>query len=671
MSDRQEEGPPAAATAKEGQRSETAINCSTKTGQNQGDSANSGSTADKRQANGTPQPDLDWDQPQSDSHDEDDAGDEQDHAQALIDAEYREAMERSEALDEMEAESLRIVASGGTGGTDGAKVTPRQDGRKTLVRALQGADFDPLKSHDFLLWALKELGAKVKENLVQCPFHSEPSSTFDGSIRESDDGTWLYSCPKNCNWNERNKDKSAGNVVDVIYWGLHRYRDPKNLMRNVERAIRKFWGHPKNVTLRWWRDELWEWNGCCYRSIRDKEISARVLKWIGGWDAKASPTKANNIVKGLHAHALVPGQVEQPVWIDEDGSIKERHLIAMKNGLLDLDVLLDGKPNPLEPNSPRWFSPVALGYDYDPKCECPKWLALLDRCLEKDQERIDLLQEWFGYCLTHDTTQQKAMFWEGDGANGKSVAALTLEQVVGPDNTSSVPLEVFGDRFQLTATLGKLVNICGDTGELDKADEGFIKQFTGGDKMYFDRKGISSIETKPTARLLIATNNLPRFSDRSDGIWRRIILIPWRVTIREKDQNKLFLKAEHTDWPLRPELPGIFNWAIEGLKRLRERGHFMIPEVCRDAVNEYRMESDHARAFLTDEYRAKPGARVFTTEVYRRYEQWCKERGYKPLGDAEFGKVVKRCFPKVEKKRETTGKRDYYYDGLALIEDPS
>ena len=296
--------------------------------------------------------------------------------------------------------------------------------------------------------------------------------------------------------------------------------------------------HPKDPKLRWWRDEFWEWNGQCHRRIPDKELCARILKWLGDWDAKASPNKANNIVKGLQANVLVSGEVEQPIWIDEDGSAKERHLISTQNGLLDLEALLAGKPKPLEPSTPRWFSPVALDYEYDPKCECPKWLAFLDRCLENDQERIALLQEWFGYCHTHDTTQQKAMFWEGDGANGKTVAALTLAKVVGPENTSSVPLEIFGARFQLTMTLGKLVNICGDTGELDKAAEGFIKQFTGGDKMYFDRKCISGIETKPTARLLVVTNNLPRFSDRSDGIWRRILLIPWRVTIPENEQDK-------------------------------------------------------------------------------------------------------------------------------------
>ena len=120
---------------------------------------------------------------------------------------------------------------------------------------------------------------------------------------------------------------------------------------------------------------------------------------------------------------------------------------------------------------------------------------------------------------------------EGEGANGKSVVCEILTAMLGEENVSNVPLEIFGERFQLAASLGKLANIASEVGELKSVAEGFLKQFTGGDRMLFDRKGLLPIHARPTARLVLATNNRPRFSDRSAGLWRRMILLPFNVTI--------------------------------------------------------------------------------------------------------------------------------------------
>jgi phage/plasmid-associated DNA primase len=120
----------------------------------------------------------------------------------------------------------------------------------------------------------------------------------------------------------------------------------------------------------------------------------------------------------------------------------------------------------------------------------------------------------------------------------------------GEENVSHVPLEMFGQRFQLTPTLDKLANICAEVGEVTSVAEGVLKQFTAGDRMYFDRKGIPGVQRYPTARLILATNNRPRFRDRTMGIWRRILLVPFRYTVPVDRQDR--------DLPrkLKEELPG-------------------------------------------------------------------------------------------------------------------
>src|SRR5205807_310610 len=124
----------------------------------------------------------------------------------------------------------------------------------------------------------------------------------------------------------------------------------------------------------------------------------------------------------------------------------------------------------------------------------------------------------------------------------------------------------------LASTLGKLANICAEVGELDKAAEGYLKAYTSGDAMQFERKYESSFSAMPTARLVLATNNPPRFSDKSDGVWRRLILLPLNVTIAEEERVYGMDKREW--WEASGELPGILNWALEGFDRLRLQGGF-------------------------------------------------------------------------------------------------
>ena len=128
---------------------------------------------------------------------------------------------------------------------------------------------------------------------------------------------------------------------------------------------------------------------------------------------------------------------------------------------------------------------------------------------------------------------------------------------------ANVPLEVFGVRFQLTHTLGKLANFCGDAGEIDKVAEGHVKAFTSGNRMNFDRKGEAPIDATPTARLMVSCNNVPRFSDRTDGIWRRMVLVPFRTKIQPHERIIGMDKREW--WEASGELPAIFNWAAAGV----------------------------------------------------------------------------------------------------------
>lgn len=458
--------------------------------------------------------------------------------------------------------------------------------------------------------------------------------------------------------------------------------DPHRLARvNLQRYAR----HHDGATLRYWRDEWYTWKPSrgCYRKISEKELRAKVTAAIkeefdqlsvqaqmDGEDnttaKKVTSSLVTNVVAATSGMVVVGDNVEQMTWID--GLLRERkNYIAMRNGILDIDALMNDQANCLLPHSPNWFSEVCLPYDFDQNAECPRWLAFLQKNLEGDIQRMNVLQEWAGYLLLPDTGEQVFLMLEGEGANGKSVYCSAIAAMLGASNCAHIPLELFGDRFAKTQTLGKLVNICADVGELDKVAEGYLKSFTSGDTMFFDRKGISGIDCTPTARLMIACNNRPRINDRSQGVWRRLKIIPWLVQIDADERIKNMDKAWW--WEQSGELPGILNWALVGLDRLKHQLGFTVTDLGQTAANEYQAETNPAKAFLLDHLEQADDSqkKIASSELYKFYSLWCQENGYRPLSEVHFGKEILRAFKQTKKIRGgPRGYRKNFYTHLVF-----
>jgi P4 family phage/plasmid primase-like protien len=468
--------------------------------------------------------------------------------------------------------------------------------------------------------------------------------------------------------------------------------DPHRLARvNLDRYAK----HREGATLRFWRDEWYTWKQTrgAYRKIAERELRAKMIASIRSefeivWQAKmaeyearrkadrlddneqpptvqkVTKTLVSNVIDATGSLVVVSSATDQMTWIDEGGR-ERRNYVAMANGILDIEsALADAElTDCLLPHTPKWFSSICLPYAFNQDAECPKWEAFLEKNLELDPERIKILQEWAGYLLLPDTGEQKFLVLEGEGANGKSVWLAAMTAMLGADNCSHIPLELFADRFAKSQTLGKLVNISADVGELDKVAEGYLKSFTSGDVMYFDRKGIPGVDCTPSARLMLACNNRPRFSDRSSGIWRRMLLIPWRITITRQERIRNMDKPWW--WEQSGELPGIFNWALVGLARLRTQQGFTDSSLSTEALEDYRIESNPARAFLKENLEPHDNSGVKCTFLYRLYHRWASDHGYKPMGERVFGKEVRRVFERTERKRGgSSADRYWYYDTL-------
>jgi P4 family phage/plasmid primase-like protien len=383
-----------------------------------------------------------------------------------------------------------------------------------------------------------------------------------------------------------------------------------------------------------------------WRMIKAKEIHDRIIRRIRGGSIRMSSDFHTSWIKD------VVRVVESLTTINncKFGSYLNReaplntHLIPVENGILNVTSQLGELVLNIEPHTPDFFATYVLPYRFDVEATCHTFLKFLSETLSP--EEIILLQEWFGYQLIPATLGQKFMVFYGSGANGKSVVCLLLRLMLGEENVSSVPLQGFhsGQRFALAATEGKLANIIEEIDELKTFPTARLKSFVVGEPLSIEKKFKDDYLMTPTARLTFATNTLPRFRDKSDGLKRRMIILAFvKQILDESKQDKRLVDKNF--WLESGELSGVLNWALIGLKRLMANNWmFTIPDSVKTVIENYNRELNPTLHFLEDYVEINPREKIFGPELYSRYVDFCRESGFVPEDANVFGRAVAHQF---------------------------
>lgn len=300
--------------------------------------------------------------------------------------------------------------------------------------------------------------------------------------------------------------------------------------------------------------------------------------------------------------------------------------INMKSNVLAL--YKDGRID-LSPHDKKYNFTYKLPYDYDAKALSPVFDKFLDTSLV-DPQLIAVLGEYLGYILNQNArNHEKVFFAYGDGSNGKSTLINIIKNMFGYENISVIELTEMGDETNRALMDGKLLNISSDA-KKSGLDTSIFKKMASGEpvigKYLFKDK--YTIERLP--KLFVATNKLPfNNGDNSFGFYRRLLLIPFTVTIQEEDKD-YDLEAK----VIANELPALLNFAIEGMKRLTRQGKFTEAAAMKDALNSYKESANHVAAFLEEEcYEEVPSESKTGTKLvdfYKDFHNWCRERGHNP-----------------------------------------
>ncbi|MCL4561928.1 MAG: phage/plasmid primase, P4 family [Chloroflexi bacterium] len=321
-------------------------------------------------------------------------------------------------------------------------------------------------------------------------------------------------------------------------------------------------------------------------------------------------------------------------------------LIPCKNGVYDLTTLK------LLPHTPENYLTSKLDYDYDPLASCPNYLHALQTTIP---DAINLLQEYAGLSLTTDTRYETALFLYGPPASGKSTAILGIQTMLGKQRASVLGLgDIKKSRFALSNLVGKTLLMSSEQ-PTKWADVLYIlNAIISGEPILIERKFQQPFEYSPYAKFIWAMNELPKIDKSENGIFRRLFIIPFLQVPKEKRDPDL--KAA-----IMTEGPGILNWGIEGLIRLRKQGKFSIPNVVVEATKQYINENDPVAIFIAEKCITDPQSQTQSSVLHDAYSSWCFENKYQ-------AKSVKKIAADWERfgfeKRSSNGRE--YWHGIRL-----
>ena len=315
---------------------------------------------------------------------------------------------------------------------------------------------------------------------------------------------------------------------------------------------------------------------------------------------------------------------------------KGKVLINLMNGTFEIDK--DGFR--LRDFDPADFITYKLPFDYDPEANCPRFEAYLNRVLP-DEESQKVLAEYLGYVFIKNGSmilkEEKALILYGTGANGKSVFFEIVNALIGSENISNYSLQsLTNDNGYYRAKLAnRLVNYASEiNGSLEAS---IFKQLVSGEPVEARLPYGEPFTLTEYAKLIFNCNELPKDVENSHAFFRRFLIIPFNQTIPESEQDKQ-LSFKIID----EELSGVFNWVLRGLRRLTEQNKFSQCEAAREALEQYKIESNSVRLFLDENgYKSSPTNYRLSKDLYIDYKIFCNEDGMKPFNKKNFNKQLK------------------------------
>lgn len=398
-------------------------------------------------------------------------------------------------------------------------------------------------------------------------------------------------------------------------------------------------------------DRLYEYLDNYYQVVkigdRGSALHRVVVSYAGG--EKLKIIERNNIINNIEMLSFIPDSHFNNTYLNFN------------------NVIFDTSSMTIKEHSQDYICTNRIPYNYDPNAKCPLFLDFLDYVLNNDKNKINILQEFSGYCLTNNCKYEKSLFIVGTGQNGKGTFTNTILNMLGKDNVSAAGLEDISDPCARAALINKLLNI--DT-EVDRGAEKFetiFRKVASGEDTLYNEKYIPPYSKAISTKLMFSANKMPRITAESFGFYRRMLLVTFDVDVPE-DKKDIELKEK-----ILLELPGVLNWALSGLERLNSNKKFSITPYMEKEVNQLMSDNNPVAQYIEECIQFKFEGKDFGEDkirVFHSYVFWCKQHGYYSLSFRKFNKEffdISKNYT-IKDGRRITEKRENFWPNVHIVE---
>jgi putative DNA primase/helicase len=379
---------------------------------------------------------------------------------------------------------------------------------------------------------------------------------------------------------------------------------------------------------RWVKDMTGDVHRCAKATVRGIYNEAASCESEHERKETADHAKRSEKVERLEAMISL-ARFERGVAVAGDQLDREPMVLNVQNGTLDLSS------GTRWPHDPEDLITKLAPVDFAPEATCPRWESFVGQIFAENASLIDFVQRVVGYSLTGSVAEQVLFFLHGTGSNGKTTFLKTLQDLLGDYAMQGAPdllLSKKGDSHPTDQAdlMGARFVVCTEIEAGRFLAEATMKRLTGGDKVKARFMGKDFFEFEPTFKLFLAANHKPLIRQQDEGVWRRIRLIPFNVTIPAGDRDSSLPEK------LRAEFSGILNWALEGLREY-ERIGLSPPKEVEDATGDYKAEMDPLADFLADCCEVSPNVKAAASEIFAAYEAWSRRNGSETLSARSLG----------------------------------
>ncbi len=393
------------------------------------------------------------------------------------------------------------------------------------------------------------------------------------------------------------------------------------------------------------RGSYWDWdqNKGVWYPIDDRQATHDAFGWVSqAWyytnlddQAKGHKTRITakrNTARDIAALAATALAVREEGRIVED-PFDRANLLNFPNGTFDIAEFT------LREHCPTDYLTKVLSYPYDAAAQCPRFMQFLREVLVDETgnpapELIDYAHRWVGSLLSAYNREQQMMILFGSGANGKSVLLDIITALIGRESVFSPDFNNLNEHV-IAEMVGKRLCIATEAPTKALLDSSRFKALVSGDLLQARFIYRRPFMARYTGKIAWACNEFPPAYDQTEGLWRRIKVLPFNRYFRPDEQDP------HLTPKLRQELSGIFNWALEGYIHYRREG-LQEPALVRQKTQQYRAQSDPIATFIDETLTLDPTKHVTSKELYDLYKIWCIDNGYKPKARNRVAEEWKR-----------------------------